>query len=205
MGQLVSIVGAGGHARTLVNILELKGYTVKGVYDDQYKDEYQGELVEGYPLLGGLDAISASELLVVAKGDCKDLERLSRQFNSQLLRNNLIHPSALVETKRLGQANQVSAMSYVSKSASLGSHNLIYSQSAVEHEVIIGDYNVITVNVSLCGRVKIGNGCFFGASSTVLPKLHICDGVKIAAGAVVTKNISEPGTYVGIPAKKIQA
>jgi sugar O-acyltransferase (sialic acid O-acetyltransferase NeuD family) len=202
MGE-VAIIGAGGHARTLINILELRAYQVKGVYDDNFKEEYRGEIIEGYPLLGGLEAIDPSEKVIIAKGNCQDLKKLSDQFQSQLLDDNLIHPSALVETKRIGTSNQISAMSYVSKSANIGASNLIYSQSTIEHEVELGDYNVVTVNVSLCGRVKIGNGCFFGAGSVVLPNLSICDEVTIGAGAVVTQDIKEAGTYVGMPAKKL--
>jgi acetyltransferase-like isoleucine patch superfamily enzyme len=33
--------------------------------------------------------------------------------------------------------------------------------------------------------------------------VEICEGVIIGAGAVVTKNINEPGTYAGNPAKKV--
>lgn len=203
MGLEVVIIGAGGHARTLINILELRGYKVNGIYDDNFKEDYRGEIIEGYSLLGGLDAMNGSEKVIIAKGNCQDLEKLSLQFDSQLLSDNLIHPSALVETEHIGSANQLSAMSYVSKSASIGSSNLIYSHTSIEHEVELGNFNVVTVNVSLCGRAKIGNGCFFGAGSVVLPNLTICDRVILGAGAVVTQDINNPGTYVGIPAKKL--
>ena len=47
---------------------------------------------------------------------------------------------------------------------------------------------------------KIGNGVSIGTNATVLP-VSICDRVVIGAGAVVTKNISEPGIYIGNPAR----
>jgi acetyltransferase-like isoleucine patch superfamily enzyme len=50
---------------------------------------------------------------------------------------------------------------------------------------------------------KIGNNVSIGSNATILP-IEICDNVVIGAGAVVTKNILEPGTYVGNPAKKIK-
>lgn len=202
----VALIGAGGHARTLINILELNQYEIMGVYDDHYSEEMQGELVEGYPLIGGLDAIAEDQHLIIAKGNCLQLKTLSEQFKAQLLSGNLIHPKAVIElsNESIGIANQISALCYAAKSSIIGNHNLIYSQSTLEHEVVIGDYNVITVNVTICGRVRIGSQCYFGASSTVLPKISICDGVTIGAGAVVTKDITEPGTYVGIPAKKLE-
>jgi acetyltransferase-like isoleucine patch superfamily enzyme len=50
-------------------------------------------------------------------------------------------------------------------------------------------------------KTNIGSNVSIGSNATILP-VHICDNVVIGAGSVVTKNISEPGTYLGNPAKK---
>lgn len=50
---------------------------------------------------------------------------------------------------------------------------------------------------------NIGNNVSIGSNATILP-VSICDHVVIGAGAVVTKNITERGTYAGNPAKKIK-
>lgn len=52
-------------------------------------------------------------------------------------------------------------------------------------------------------HTNIGNKVSIGSNATILP-VNICDNVVIGAGAVVTKNITESGTYVGNPAKKIK-
>jgi acetyltransferase-like isoleucine patch superfamily enzyme len=49
---------------------------------------------------------------------------------------------------------------------------------------------------------KIGNHVSIGSNATILP-VSICDAVVIGAGAVVTKDITEPGKYVGNPARKV--
>jgi acetyltransferase-like isoleucine patch superfamily enzyme len=56
---------------------------------------------------------------------------------------------------------------------------------------------------TLWKETKIGNHVSIGSNATILP-VTICDNVVIGAGAVVTKNITEPGVYVGNPAKKIK-
>lgn len=48
----------------------------------------------------------------------------------------------------------------------------------------------------------IGDNVSIGSNATILP-VSICSDVVIGAGAVVTKNITDPGTYVGNPAGKI--
>ena len=47
---------------------------------------------------------------------------------------------------------------------------------------------------------RIGNNVSIGSNATILP-ISICDHVVIGAGAVVTKNITEPGVYAGNPAR----
>lgn len=56
---------------------------------------------------------------------------------------------------------------------------------------------------TLWKSTKIGNNVSIGSNATILP-VEICDNTVIGAGAVVTKNISKPGVYVGNPAKMIK-
>jgi acetyltransferase-like isoleucine patch superfamily enzyme len=52
-------------------------------------------------------------------------------------------------------------------------------------------------------KTTIGNHVSIGTNATILP-VSICDQVVIGAGAVVTKDITEPGIYAGNPARKIR-
>jgi acetyltransferase-like isoleucine patch superfamily enzyme len=52
-------------------------------------------------------------------------------------------------------------------------------------------------------NTKIGSNVNIGSNATILP-VEICDNVVIGAGAVVTKNISKPGIYIGNPAKCLE-
>ncbi len=56
---------------------------------------------------------------------------------------------------------------------------------------------------TLWAATTIGNHVSIGSNATILP-VSICDHVVIGAAAVVTKNITEPGTYVGNPARKLE-
>ena len=56
---------------------------------------------------------------------------------------------------------------------------------------------------SLWESTVIGDRVSIGSNVTLLP-VKICDDVVIGAGSVVTRNIDEPGTYVGNPARKLK-
>lgn len=198
----IGILGAGGHTRTLINALSLLGYSVEGIYDANYNSS-EKEIIEGIELKGNFDQVPEKDLVVISKGNCSEREELYKAFEKKVLSKNIVHPSALVETRKIGIANQILAMSFISNTSKIGNNNIIYSNTSIEHEAILGDHNVITMNVAICGRVKIGNRVFIGAGASILPGTSICDNVIIGAGAVVTKDITESGTYVGVPAKKI--
>jgi acetyltransferase-like isoleucine patch superfamily enzyme len=50
---------------------------------------------------------------------------------------------------------------------------------------------------------KIGDGVSIGTNATILP-VTICDRVVVGAGAVVTKDLTEPGVYIGNPARMLR-
>lgn len=56
---------------------------------------------------------------------------------------------------------------------------------------------------SLWKSTRIGNRVSIGTNATILP-VAICDDVVVGAGAVVTRDIKEPGIYAGNPARRIR-
>ena len=55
------------------------------------------------------------------------------------------------------------------------------------------------------GRCHIGRLVMIGAGATVIDRIRICDNVVIGAGTTVVRDIIEPGTYVGTPARRLPA
>jgi UDP-3-O-[3-hydroxymyristoyl] glucosamine N-acyltransferase len=58
-------------------------------------------------------------------------------------------------------------------------------------------------NMTLWKNTKVGNRVSIGSNATILP-VEICDDVVIGAGAVVTKDIAQPGIYSGNPASQLR-
>jgi acetyltransferase-like isoleucine patch superfamily enzyme len=108
----------------------------------------------------------------------------------------------------------------IQKSVSIGNNSKIQSHAFVCELVSIGNscfigHGVMFINdlfsaggpaggdQSKWKHTKIGNNVSIGSNATILP-VTICDNVVIGAGAVVTKNINESGTYIGNPARKLK-
>ncbi len=78
---------------------------------------------------------------------------------------------------------------------------LININASVTHDTYIGAYTEICPDVNLLGGCIIGEECFLGAGAIILPKVKIGKKVRVGAGAVVTRDVSDNQTVIGIPAK----
>ena len=72
--------------------------------------------------------------------------------------------------------------------------NLIH----IAHNVILGEDSAIAASCAIAGSTKIGKNFRMGGLSGVLGHLEICDDVSVGAHTLITKDIQEPGDYVGI-------
>jgi UDP-3-O-[3-hydroxymyristoyl] glucosamine N-acyltransferase len=70
----------------------------------------------------------------------------------------------------------------------------------VAHNVKIGQGSQIVSQTGLAGSAKLGKGVVIGGQSGVVGHTELADGVMIAARSLVTKTLTEKGTYAGFPA-----
>lgn len=90
------------------------------------------------------------------------------------------------------------------------SHSFVCSNVRIGADCFVG-HGVMFTNDKFRDRqlskdflpTRIGNKVYIGSNSTILP-VTICDDVVIGAGSVVTKDITEAGTYAGNPAERIK-
>ena len=132
------------------------------------------------------------------------IKRLAIHPNLQF--PNLIHPGVEIDPEmvRMGRGNAITKGVVMTCDITIGDFNLFNWVTTVGHDAIIGNYNVINPGCSVSGRVTLGDECLIGTGARILENLEIASRVVVGAGAVVTKSISEPGVYVGVPAQKIQ-
>ena len=198
----IAIIGCGGHLRSALNLLRSNfSRTEFKIFDDVFEDY---EIIRQVEFVGKIEDITEEYMIFLAVGNNTKRAELFHKFTPQIIHKNLFHTTSTIEEDiKIGIANQIYANAYINAETQIGNNNIINTGAIIEHEAIIGSHNHISVGATICGRVKIGNDCMLGAKSTIIDKISICSNVTIGAGTVVIRNIEEPGTYVGNPARKI--
>lgn len=197
------LIGAGGHARSLIKLLEAGEKKISGIYDQSFRHG-DPQTVGEYPLVGDLDKISKHDLLVLAVGDNLKRGALFQSHQTNVLKETLRHQCTYIESDvQLGASNQIFGNTFLNAKVTLGDNNIINTGAIIEHESHVGSHNHISVGAILCGRVTLGDFCMVGAGSVIIDKVKVCSHVIIGANSTVIHDITAPGTYVGSPARRV--
>ncbi len=200
MHKKVIIIGAGGHAKVIADIVIKSGDELLGFLDDTKANE----TVLGYKVLGTVKDytkyINDAEF-IIGIGSNQIRKRIASELNCKWY--TAIHPRATIGLDvTIDEGSCCMAGAVINSSSHIGKHTIINTCSAVEHDCQIGDFCHLSPNSSLCGVSKLGENVWLGAGATVINGVSVCDEVIIGAGAVVVKNITKSGTYVGMPTKR---
>ncbi len=201
----IAIIGAGGHTRSAINILKAnyKNYLIE-IFDDTFEQDAD-ERICGLKVVGKIEDILPNTPIFLAIGDNEKRGKFAEMYESVLIKENICHNKSFIEENvSLGESNQIFANTYINSGAKIGNNNIVNTNAIIEHEVVIGSNNHISVGSIVCGRVTIGDSCMLGAGAVIIDKVSICDKVIIGAGAVVVSDITESGTYIGTPARKVK-
>jgi len=196
------ILGAGGHAKVIVDLIKLIGYEINGLYDDNLSLVNMVDL-QGVKFLGPMNPeIKGSAIIAI--GDNKSRYKLSN-VHSNLDWKSFVHPNAIVsEDIEIGAGSVVMAGAIIQSGAKIGKHCIINSGACVDHDCIIGDFVHIAPNCSLAGGIVIGEGTLIGIGSTIVQNIKIGQWSIIGAGSVVIHDQPDHCTSFGSPAKPIR-
>lgn len=174
--------------------------------------EIHGRRVDGLPVLGGIEDIprlrdqSGLEGVIIAIGD----NGIRRGYARQVCRMNVelisaIHPSAsIAQNAHIGRDTVVAAGVVVCAHCQIGDSVILNTGCIIDHQSMIGEGAHICPGVRIAGRVKVEPGAFVGIGATILPKVTIGYESTVGAGAVVTEDVPDMATVVGVPARQIK-
>jgi sugar O-acyltransferase (sialic acid O-acetyltransferase NeuD family) len=203
------LLGGGGHCRACIEVIESAGRAILGILDKSNDFESCG-----YPCLG-------DDAWIDAESHAREYEFLITvgQIDSSAVRQRLFNllsqgacglatvsaASAIVSRhSTLGTGTIVMHQAVVNSHAKIGRNCIINTRALIEHDCTVGDHGHISTGAILNGGVRMGASCFVGSGAIISHGRTIADKAIIGAGAVVINDITEPGTWVGVPARRIR-
>lgn len=213
MTKKLVIIGAGGHAKSCLGVIESSNeFSIHGFIDPKLAP---GTDLLGYPVLGDNDLITELSkqddvYFFIAVGQIGSPEIRVRLFEMLTGMNARIVPvikakSAFVSAHAsVGAGSIVMHQAVVNTHAKVGNNTIVNNFALVEHDAVAGDHVHVSTGAIINGNCIIGDRVFIGSGATLVQGVNIAADVIIGAGAVVISSIAEPGTYAGNPAKKIK-
>jgi UDP-perosamine 4-acetyltransferase len=211
MNQKFIVLGAGGHAKVLIDTLQASGTTVHAILDND--SARHGTKLLDVPVLGSDDLLSQfapSDVALVNGVGSVDLPERRIALYLKLKQAgyrfaSVLHPSAVVSRHaRLGEGVQVLAGAVIQADASIGANSLINTGARVDHDCVIDEHVHIAPGAVLSGGVAVGTRSHIGVGATVIQRVCIGKCCLIAAGAVVVSDVADDCRMAGVPAKVLK-
>lgn len=205
----VIIIGGGGHAKVVADVLQLQGYAVLGYTD---LDSEKGCLPPTIPFLGDDQAIfghqPASILLANGLGSVRSTagrRKIYEYFvNAGYQFVKLIHPSAIVANDvTIQEGAQIMAGAVIQPGSRIGNNVIVNTKASLDHDCLISDHVHVAPGVTISGGVYVGEGTHIGTGAIIIQGISIRENCLVGAGAVVIADVKDGRTVIGVPAREV--
>lgn len=201
MEKTILVFGAGGHAKTVISLLKIQNWKIRGIIDD---DPNTKDLtVSGVKVLGDSALLpklkdEGVNAIVNTVGGIGNYSVRWRIFEKLMALGfefpTLVHPTAFVEdTVTLADGVQVLAQSYISSESSVGFGTLVNAGVVISHDCKIGKCVNLSPGALLAGAVTMEDFSQIGMGATVNLELKVGKRARIGNNATVKADVPADG------------
>lgn len=203
MKEKIILVGAGGHAKSVIDCIDSGKFEVVGFIDDNKKGAHCG-----FPVIGNKleDIVEYQKYkYFVTIGDIAPRKRWYEKLKKHNLKTvNIIDKTAIISpSAKIGSGNFIGKFAIINADSVIGDDNVINTRALIEHECVVGSHTHLSTNSVINGNVIINDCVFLGSCAVCIGQLTIGESTTIGAGSVVIKDVEANVTVVGVPAKVI--
>jgi sugar O-acyltransferase (sialic acid O-acetyltransferase NeuD family) len=205
MRNKLLIIGASGHGKVVADVAKKmnKWNSIEFLDDDENIETSLGLKVIG-------KSIEVNKYLLdydifVGIGNNEIRKKIQENLEAEGAKIPiLIHPNSVIgELVELSLGTVVMAGVVINCCTRIGKGCIINTGATIDHDNLVGDYVHISPGAHLAGTVSVGNRTWLGIGAVISNNVKITSKCTVGAGSVVIKDITEAGTYLGIPARRV--
>jgi len=199
----VVVVGAGGHAKVIIDMLIDNGVDVAACVANADSAPYRGvEVLVGDDSLAALRARGVDGAVIAVGANAlrarlgDEAEALGFSLPSVVSRSAQLSPTAVI-----GDGAVVMPHAVINADARIGRLAIVNTGATVDHDCVIGDGAHVAPGVHFSGGVRIGARTLVGVGSSARPLVTVGSDAVIGAGSVLVSDIADGLTAYGAPAR----
>jgi UDP-perosamine 4-acetyltransferase len=200
----IVVIGAGGHAKVVIDCLRLSGWNVVGCTDADPTPRN----CAGAPVIGSDDVLEALKPQGVSHAFCAlGANRLRQRIGQQLIGLGFELPSVagpgswLSPSAVIGQGVAVLPGAIINVETVVGDLAIVNTNANVDHDCVLGRASHIGPGCALAGEVHVGDRTFVATGSVVIPRRRIGEDSVVGAGSVVVSDLPAGVIAYGNPAR----
>lgn len=202
------IFGAGGHAKSIIDIVERSGIgRIAGLLDGI---KPAGIKVYGYEILGDQSYLAQDASItgvIVGIGDnwlrARAVESI-RSVRIDCRFVSAVHPNASVaKGATIGDGSVIMAGAVVGSDAVVGEHSVLYTLSSLDHDSLTENFVSLAPHAATGGNVRIGSFGAIAIGARIVHSASIGEHTVIGAGATVLSDIDSYSIAYGTPARVV--
>src|SRR5690606_15388104 len=161
---MVYLIGASGHAKVVIEILEKQNIPVSALLDanPEIKSLFNYHVYENFPSSFNPD----NDKIIITIGNNTIRKRIALSLTHQFI--SAIHPNANISPRAvIDSGTVIMAGASINSDVKIGKQVIINTNASVDHDCVIGDFVHLSPNVALGGDVQVGEGTHIGIGTCV--------------------------------------
>lgn len=172
--------------------------------DLSWEEKWKDKMIMGKKVLPMSFADADLHRISIGIASNEIRQRTVNQLPADIEYISILHPNAQISRwVTLGKGTIIAAGCILTSEIEMGDFVQLNLGTTVGHNCTIGDFFTTAPSVNISGNCNIASNVYMGAGAGTKQGISICSHVIIGMGAMVIADINEPGTYIGIPAKKM--
>jgi len=206
----VLVIGAGGHAKEILQILTLRDELAHLFFFDEV-DPSREAFFGRFPILhrmeDALAVLAEDPRFALGIGGTEARGRLAGRFEAAGGRlTGVVSPESRAGAWncRIDPGADIMSGVFVSNDVRIAKGVLLNAGCQIHHDAEIGRYSEISPGALVLGGARIGEFVAVGGGAILLPGVTLGDRATVGAGAVVLENVPAGESVAGIPAQPIR-